>query len=416
MKISCFLSGLWLAGSLFCGGLAGADESYTLELPKTALEPSELAVVVNEADPLSLGVAEYYRRKRGIPDANLIRVRFSPQDGNLPRQEFERIKREVDRLTPARVQAYALAWTAPYRVDCMSITSAFALGFDPAYCSASRCAMTRPSGYFNGTGSAPYAGHKLRPAMLLAGRSFEDVKVLIDRGVASDHSYPRGTGFLLNTSDRARTVRAATFEATRRQLGEAFRLEELNADFIRDRDAVLFYFTGLKQVKFLDSLRFLPGAVADHLTSAGGQLTDSYQMSSLRWLEAGATASYGAVAEPCNLLQKFPFPGVLMWHYATGNTVLEAYWKSVAAPGEGVFIGEPLAKPFAPRVLEQHGRNLKLKLFAPGRGLVELHAADSPIGPFRPSGRAYPLAPGVNEVGIELPPEWNHFRLAYRYF
>jgi len=32
-------------------------------------------------------------------------------------------------------------------------------------------------------------------------------------------------------------------------------------------------FTGLPQVPQLETLRFLPGALADHLTSVGGQLT-----------------------------------------------------------------------------------------------------------------------------------------------
>jgi hypothetical protein len=74
-------------------------------------------------------------------------------------------------------------------------------------------------------------------------------------------------------------------------------------------------------------------------------------MSALEWLKAGATGSYGTVVEPCNHLGKFPHPGILMTWYAEGNTLIEAYWKSVAWPGEGVFIGEPLARPFGTRVL-----------------------------------------------------------------
>jgi uncharacterized protein (TIGR03790 family) len=93
----------------------------------------------------------------------------------------------------------------------------------------------------------------------------------------------------------------------------------------------------------------LPGAVADHLTSAGGILTGSYQMSALEWLKAGATGSYGTVVEPCNFPEKFPNPGVLMGYYLKGSTLIEAYWKSVAEPGQGIFVGEPLAKPFAKR-------------------------------------------------------------------
>jgi uncharacterized protein (TIGR03790 family) len=112
---------------------------------------------------------------------------------------------------------------------------------------------------------------------------------------------------------------------------------------------VLFYFIGAAQVAGLETLRFLPGAIADHLTSAGGQLTDSAQMSALRWLEAGATG-YGAVVEPCNIPGKFPNPAVLARHYLAGDTLIEAYWKSVAMPGQGIFIGEPLAAPFKPVV------------------------------------------------------------------
>ena len=70
-------------------------------------------------------------------------------------------------------------------------------------------------------------------------------------------------------------------------------------------------------------------------------------MSSLRWLEAGATGSYGTVVEPCNIPGKFPDPVVMMKHYLAGETLLEAYWKSVLMPGQGLFIGEPLARPYA---------------------------------------------------------------------
>jgi uncharacterized protein (TIGR03790 family) len=77
-------------------------------------------------------------------------------------------------------------------------------------------------------------------------------------------------------------------------------------------------------------------------------LTESRQMSSLRWLEAGATGSYGTVAEPCNFVEKFPRPNLVIDNYLNGETLLESYWKSVEWPGQGIFIGEPLATPFSP--------------------------------------------------------------------
>jgi len=58
-------------------------------------------------------------------------------------------------------------------------------------------------------------------------------------------------------------------------------------------------------------------------------------MSSLRWLEAGATGSYGTVVEPCNHPGKFPNPALAIDHYLRGQTLIESYWKSVSMPGQG---------------------------------------------------------------------------------
>nr|WP_234406303.1 hypothetical protein [Methylobacillus glycogenes] len=55
-------------------------------------------------------------------------------------------------------------------------------------------------------------------------------------------------------------------------------------------------------------------------------------MSSLRWLSAGATASYGTVSEPCNYWQKFPNSAVLLKYYLMGASAIEATGK--ASPGQ----------------------------------------------------------------------------------
>jgi uncharacterized protein (TIGR03790 family) len=312
--------------------------------PAAALGPAQLAVVVNDTDPYSVEVGAYYARRRGIPRANVVHVTLPAGRDEISRQDFEAAKAELDARVPAAVQALALAWTTPFRVECLSITTAFAFGFDPAFC-AQGCRPTRPSPYFNSPSAAPFRDLGLRPAMLLAGRSVAEAKAVIDRGVASDSTFPSGTAYLLSTSDRARNARAARYPLAA-ALGAPVRVRRLDADELRDRDDVLFYFTGLAAVSGLETLRFLPGAIADHLTSAGGVLTGHGQMSVLRWLEAGATASYGTVVEPCNFLPKFPYPAVVIARYTHGETLLEAYWKSVAWPGQGVFVGEPLAAPF----------------------------------------------------------------------
>ena len=309
-----------------------------------------LAIIVNQQDPLSQKVADYYQRQRQIPPENVIRISFRPGQTNLSVKTFQKLRDTVQTQTPSTIQAYALTWAAPYRVGCMSITSAFTFGFDPAFC-ADGCSATQASSYFNSPSRLPYRDLGLRPTMALAARSWSQAQQLIDRGRAADGTFPKGTAYLLSTSDDQRNIRAASYPAILSSIGRFFNVELLTANQIQEKTDVMFYFTGLTRVPGLDTNQFLPGAVADHLTSYGGQLTSSPQMSSLRWLEAGASGSYGAVVEPCNFPQKFPHPGVLMAHYLSGATLIEAYWKSVLWPGQGIFIGDHLAQPFRRQLL-----------------------------------------------------------------
>ncbi|MCP3671026.1 MAG: TIGR03790 family protein [Gammaproteobacteria bacterium] len=311
-----------------------------------AIGVNELAVIINDADPISVQTGLYYATRRGIPSENVIHISIATRGKQITPPAFEKLKHQVDQLTPEHVQAYALTWTTPYRVGCMSITTAFAAGFDPRFC-AKGCKPTRRSRYFNSNSHRPYDDTGWRPTMMIAGKNLQETKALIDRGIASDESFPWSKGYLVSTSDQARNVRAAHYPATLNLLKWRLDIEMIKADHIQDRDDILFYFTGLAKVPHLKSNRFRPGAIADHLTSAGGKLTDSGQMSSLEWLSAGATGSYGAVTEPCNFIQKFPIPAIVMHRYLLGEPLIEAYWKSVAWPGQGVFIGEPLARPFA---------------------------------------------------------------------
>jgi len=370
-------------------------------LPKTHFGPADLAVIVNDDDPLSRRIADYYQARRGIPQANMIHVRFRPGDTFMSSTDFAPIKAEVDRNTPPSVQAYVLTWAAPYRVGCMSITSAFAFGFDKAYCS--HCAPTKASQYFNSPSLAPDRDLRMRPTIVLAGIDFEHAKALIDRGIASDETQPAGTGYLVSTTDKNRNVRAVTYPQVIRATRGWIKMEEIHGNFIKDRRDVLFYFTGLTKVPLIDTLEFVPGALADHLTSGGGRLTNSPQMSALRWLEAGATGSYGAVIEPCNYRAKFPDPGTAIFWYLRGASLIEAYWKSVAWPGEGIFVGEPLAAPFAGYTTTVVGDEVTLQTQALPPGIYALLAADSAIGPYQAVPNMRPIVVGTGKTELRFP-------------
>lgn len=384
-------------------------------LPRTGISADEIALLINDSDPVSVMTGEYYQNARQIPPENIVHLRFAAGRSILPEVEFAEIRQQIETAIPSHIQAFAVAWTSPYRVGCMSLTSALAFGYDVAYCST-QCGTTKPSPYFNSPSLYPANDHRIRPAMMLAGKDLGQIKSLIDRGVASDHSFPDGHAYLLTTPDKSRSVRTAYFNLTAQTLKGVFPLEVMESEAIENRSDVLFYFTGLDRVPHLDTLTFQPGALADHLTSFGGQLTDSSQMSSLRWLESGATASYGTVVEPCNHPQKFPFPAVAMYHYASGATAIEAYWKSVAWPGEGVFVGEPLARPFAPKLKEIKNGFYELSLHSPARGFVRAAKANSPVGPYTSlTGQTASLAVnrGRNLIRFQLPDNLHYLKLQF---
>ena len=310
------------------------------------IDAQNLAVIINDNDPFSIELGNFYIRERSIPTNQVIHLSLPIGVSELPVSQFRRILRDVRQRTPEHIQAYALAWTLPYRVGCQSITSAFAYGIEPGLCQRS-CKSTRLNPYYaRGDVYQPWDQLKLRPTMLLAASDIDQGKALIRRGLSADGSAPKGTGYLMSTSDPVRNSRASLFEESKQSIGGRFKLKILHSDRLINAKDVMAYFTGLTWVKDITTNRFLPGAVADHLTSFGGKLTDSTQMSSLRWLDAGATGSYGTVVEPCNFAAKFPHPGLLLTYYLRGDTLIESYWRSVAMTGQGLFIGEPLARPW----------------------------------------------------------------------
>lgn len=364
-----FLSGLLVA----CGGGGGASsvsgggdpatggggQSLTLTLPAGGLVPADLAVVVAEGDPLSEAVGAAYVAARGVPAANLIRVKLDTSADAISATDFSAMRADLQARLPAGVQATLLTWAAPSRVvgSCtMGITSAMALGFDARYCSppASACATTAASPLYDSESRRPFAELAIRPSMLLGVRTLADAQALIQRGVAADATYPAGDGWLVRTTDADRSVRWEDFAALPSAWGNVLRLNYVDnsggssaSDALVNQRDVLFYLTGLAQVGNLASLQFRPGALADSLTSFGGVLpSGNGQMPITDWLAAGVTASYGTVEEPCNYLQKYSRASVLIDHYWRGETAIEAYWKAVQMPGQGLFVGEPLAQPF----------------------------------------------------------------------
>lgn len=311
------------------------------------LEPKHVAVIVNTQDPNSVEIGEYYLKARNIPAHNLIGIEV-PVRSALSLEQFNAIKVQIDSKLGPDIKVLAVIWTRPYAVVCNSITAALTLGYDEAQCK-NGCAPGKKNPYFNSNSLDPTQDHAMRLAILIPTDSVGAAKSLIDRGVLTGFNLSQSTGYFLRTFDKARSSPREKFYPK-----DFFKIDSRKIFFrnmrqndIQHKKDVMFYITGLMQVPYLDTLNFVPGAIADHLTSFGGALDQGgNQMKATAWLEAGATGSYGTVTEPCNHWQKFPNPEVLVKHYLAGNTLVEAYWKSVYWPAQGLFVGEPLAAPF----------------------------------------------------------------------
>jgi uncharacterized protein (TIGR03790 family) len=306
--------------------------------------PAELGVIYRRNDPSSTSIANYYAARRHIPAANLVALAV-PDLAVISRGQLASLRAEMLRSLPSSVQSLLLVWSKPFAVECMSITTAFAAGYAPEFCEPG-CQRTTENPLYDTAGWLPADTVGWLPAMLLPSDDESLARAIIGRGVSADSSNPAGTVYLVRTQDAARNVRAADYESAM-EFSKRVRIVELTTPIKDPVGDILAYFTGAVRVAEMSNLHFLPGAAADHLTSAGGVLEGGGQMSALEWLRQGATASYGSVSEPCNHVGKFPNPTVFVRHYTRGDTVLEAYWKSVAMPGQGLIIGEPLARPFA---------------------------------------------------------------------
>ncbi len=354
-------AGLLLAGlatGLFAPNQAHAEPApqaeasrHSIPVPRIAgrLHSADLGLVINSDDPYSVAVGAYYAQRRGIPAQQIVRVSLPLRD-TLKAAELEALAAQIRSSLPAHVQALALAWSRPYAVECNSLTAALTLGFQPELCQRT-CAASAPSPLFNNATTQPFTDLGLRPSMLLAASSVEAAKALIERGLSADQQLgkrgvPEVQALFVSTPDSARNVRAALFppSAALKALGVQVRQVTQPLPALQ---RVVLYQTGAVRVDAANRIPWVSGALADHLTSFGGQLFEAHgQMTALDWLEAGATASYGTVSEPCNHVQKFPHPQVLLLNYLQGSTAIEAYWRSVAWPAQGLFVGEPLAAPF----------------------------------------------------------------------
>ena len=126
---------------------ANSVKVATLIVPRSSIQTSEIAVLINDNDPQSVEVASYYQQVRKIPSRNMIYLNFDqnkihpglPSNNGIDPAEFAALKAQVDAAAGPEIQALVVSWSKPFRIARFnyystnySITSAFTFGIDAA--------------------------------------------------------------------------------------------------------------------------------------------------------------------------------------------------------------------------------------------------------------------------------------------
>lgn len=357
-------------------------------VPARAGGSAENAVlIVDPSRPDALTVANAYRRARGIPDANVVYMR--PADGTgFVAQRATRLAALQSELTSRGIDAHVdfviLAPTERYRVsagglltdDCfpagdIGVSTAYGLARIADEIAAGGLDVTEPNRYFqvdgplrgfssdvawlDGVPSAAAGARRYRIGALLGwtgarGNSVAEILAMIDRSAAVDGTFPIGTFSFHHTGDAARSApRHDVFPSVRAAI------EALGGATVEDVEAVpkgrydcLGIMTGASDPKIAEGdFAILPGAFCDHLTSWAADFDQSSQTKISAWIAKGASASVGAVAEPCNYPGKFPRAELHLFSFE-GATLGEAWFRSTQyVPFQMLFCGDPLTRPFA---------------------------------------------------------------------
>jgi uncharacterized protein (TIGR03790 family) len=190
------------------------------------------------------------------------------------------------------------------------------------------------------------------PSMMLGyigerGNSFDEVLACIRRGVAADSTFPDGTVWFEDCGDIRSKARRWEFAGAVDELKKEYVNAEITAAFPKGATSVIGMMMGRAKLS-PENASYLPGCMAEHLTSFGAVFSSPSQTKLTAWIKAGATSSAGTIMEPYALWTKFPAARFFV-HYAKGCTMIESYFQSIRSPLQILLVGEPLAAPWKPK-------------------------------------------------------------------
>ena len=343
--------------------------------------------VIIIADPLnaeSMYAANYYKLARHVPDANIFYfspgatdyqafVNFNLQtlDSLIARRKLEGQADYIVLMpgSPFYVSAPNLVSDNCVAVHRFSISSAYTTAFlrDDILGGVSsglpnRYAKTgynfipfdSETAWLNGVPSNdPSARQYYLGAMLgytgPLGNTLQEIFDNVDRSVAADFSRPAGTFYFCETNDHARSgPRENTFDNVINELATLGGVGSHEMRWLpQNRFDCLSILTGLASADIEGgNFTIIPGAYCDHLTSWAATFDNENQTKVSSWIRKGATASWGAVEEPCNYPGKFTHARSQAYYFM-GSSMGESVYRAMGfTPFQGLLYGDPLCRPF----------------------------------------------------------------------
>ena len=315
-------------------------------------------VVVNQSSSNSCELGNYYCERRQVPPENLLRINWPGGNVSWSGSDFTNVLLNpllamlVERQLTNQADYVVLSMDIPFQTVngtfINSTTAALFYGLkpDPIFGSAgvsnSYASSEAP---FRQATPVTSVGYSFLAVMITAD-TLAQAKQLVDRGVASDSTFPSQPVCLAKTSDPARNVRYKLFDNAifNARIRGAPLMYRTNSDSISGYN-MLGYETGLANFTVSPGT-FTSGAMADALTSKGGIIFGGNdQTTLLAFTEAGASGSYGTVTEPYADTNRFPNPQAYFYQ-ARGFSLSECYYQSLNSPFLGLIVAEPLAAPY----------------------------------------------------------------------
>jgi uncharacterized protein (TIGR03790 family) len=329
-----------------------------------------VAIIINQDSTNSIQLGNYYREKRNIPPQNVFRIYWPGTNIQWSLSDYNNILLNpfVSALASHgltnQIDYVVLSMDIPYRIEGdntgfneNSTTSALFYGFmsddtpvPPCHIAAGSANLYANSeGIFRQTPPISANSNSWLVTMITE-TSLAMAEQIINQGVLGDSTFPTNTVWLGKSGDVDRNVRFSAYDNVvfNTRLGTNCTVMRTNLTLAYFNSMLLGYQNGSYYYDILPLPFLVPGGFADSLTSYSGKIFEDTAGATtmLRFLNGGASGSYGTITEPCAYLQKFPDPQDYFFQ-SRGFSLAECYYQSLVNPYQGLVVGEPLSAPFA---------------------------------------------------------------------